>query len=217
MMGARLVRAIEMKEHARLNVEMIKALTGRDRITARGLYERPIDFDPTHKIWVGVNHLPRIEEDDEGTWRRIKRISFEVQFIEREKAKEGDLIQDRGLTEKLKTELPGILNWAIQGCLLWQKEGLREPQKVRAATQSYRFESDTLGRFLDQMTVKEEGKEVGSSELYRAYESWCDSEGEKPMSQTLFGRKLGERGYVKKAKPRITYVGVKLVTPSPSK
>jgi len=216
MMGARLVRAIEMKESARLNMEKIKALTGRDRITARSLYGHPIDFDPTHKIWLGVNHLPRIEEDDEGTWRRIKRIPFNVHFVEPEKAREGDLVQDKGLTAKLEAELPGILNWAIEGCLLWQEDGLREPDKVRAATQAYRLESDSLGKFLQQMTVREEGEEVGASDLYEAYKSWCNSEGETPMTQTMFGRKLGEKGYLKKSKPRIVYTGLKLLNSATS-
>jgi putative DNA primase/helicase len=214
MAGARLVRAIEMKEHARLNVERIKALTGRDRITARDLYERPIEFDPTHKIWLGVNHLPRIEEDDDGTWRRIRRIPFEVQFVEPDEVKEGDLVKDKELTEKLKAELPGILNWAIQGCVEWQQGGLRDPDKVRAATRSYRVESDTLGRFLEQETVREESEEVRASELYEAYKSWCDSEGEKSMTQTMFGKRLGERGYVKRPKPHITYQGLRLLNPS---
>jgi P4 family phage/plasmid primase-like protien len=211
MAGARLIRAIEMKERARLNVERIKALTGRDKITARDLYERPIDFDPTHKIWLGVNHLPRIEEDDDGTWRRIKRIPFEVQFVEPERAKDGDLPQDKELTEKLKAELPGILNWAIEGCLEWQRDGLGEPDKVKAATQAYRLESDLLGKFLEQATEREEGAEARASDLYEAYRSWCELEGEKPMTQTMFGKKLAERGYGKKPKPYVTYQGLKLV------
>lgn len=215
MAGARLVRAIEMKEHARLNVERIKALTGRDRITARDLYERPIEFEPTHKIWLGVNHLPRIEEDDDGTWRRIKRIPFEVQFVEPEKAKEGDLPQDKELTDKLKAELPGILNWAIEGCLEWEKKGLGEPEKVRAATQEYRDESDTLGRFLEQETSNKEGGEVSAKDLYGVYVTWCDSEGVKPMSQTALGRKLSERGYVRRKSPAATYQSLRLLNPLP--
>jgi putative DNA primase/helicase len=206
-----------MKQHARLNVERIKALTGRDRITARDLYERPIEFDPTHKIWLGVNHLPLIEEDDDGTWRRIKRIPFEVQFVEPEKAKEGDLPQDKELTEKLKAELPGILNWAIEGCLEWQEKGLGEPEKVRAATLAYRLESDVLGNFLDQETADEKNEEVMAKDLWGVYNRWCDSEGVKPMSQTALGRKLSERGYMKR---RIhgngtAYQGLRLLNPLP--
>lgn len=207
----RFVKSVEMKEQSRFNVERIKYLTGGDRIVARGLYKEPIEFEPTHKIWLAINHKPIIDEDSEAIWRRIHLIPFNVHFIEPEKAHKGDLVQDRRLPEVLKSELSGILNWAIQGCLIWQQDGLQPPEEVQMATEIYRKESDVVGRFLEQETEKEEGAEVRASDLYGAYKTWCDSEGEKPVNQTNFGRRLTERGYVKKPKPYVTYQGLTLV------
>jgi putative DNA primase/helicase len=158
-----------------------------------------------------VNHKPIIDEDSEAIWRRIHLIPFNVHFVEPEKAHEGDLVQDRDLPRVLKRELNGILNWAVQGCLIWQRDELQPPEDVQLATETYRKESDVVGRFLEQEIVEEEGKEEGATDLYEAYKSWCESEGEKPLNQTNFGRRLTERGFVKKAKPHITYQGLRLL------
>ena len=215
LVNVRFVKSVEMKEQSRFNVERIKYLTGGDRIVARSLYREFIEFDPTHKIWLAVNHKPIIDEDSEAIWRRIHLIPFNVHFVEPEKAHEGDLVQDRGLPEVLKSELRGILNWAIQGCLTWQREGLRPPEEVQMATETYRQESDVVGRFLEQETVREDGEEVSAKDLYEAYKSWCDSEGEEALKQANFGRRLTERGYERKKKPRVTYQDVRLLNPPP--
>jgi len=211
LVNVRFVKSVEMKEQSRFNVERIKYLTGGDRIVARGLYKEFIEFEPTHKIWLAVNHKPIIDEDSEAIWRRIHLIPFNIHFIEPEKAHKGDLVQDRGLPKVLKEELSGILNWAIQGSLTWQHGGLQPPEEVQMATETYRKESDVVGRFLEQETVREEGEEVRAKDLYEAYKSGCESEGERHLNQTNFGRRLTERGYEKKKKPHITYQGLKLI------
>ena len=138
--GARLVTTSETDEGVFLNESLIKQLTGGDAITARFLYGKEFEFRPEFKIVMATNHKPRIRGTDTGIWRRIRLVPF-TQAIPEEK-------QDKRLPEKLLAELPGILNWALEGCRQWveasksSRSGLPECEAVRTATQEYRTEQD---------------------------------------------------------------------------
>jgi len=191
MRGKRLISAQESREGAAFSEAILKWLTGGDRVRARALYENSSEFDPAFKIWLATNHKPVIRGTDPAIWSRIKLIPFEVSFEGRE---------DKCLKEELKQELPGILAWAVRGCLRWQKDGLRFPESVRNATTEYRNESDQVGRFLDEQCNLDAAlnAKTKASKLYLEYQSWCDRNGEEKLTATAFGRQLTERGKRKK-------------------
>ena len=204
MAGARFVKSIEVKEMAKLNEERIKALTGEDRSAARFLYKEWAEFTPMCKFWLAFNHKPIIRGTDEAIWRRIRLIPFEAYFPPEKR--------DRHLHEKLQSELSGILAWAVEGCLKWQKEGLEPVQKVKEWTDSYRAESDLIVRFLEEKTLKMPSEKTTAGVLYKAYESWCHEQGEEcVISGTEFGRRMAEKGISKKKTDYVYYLGIKLV------
>lgn len=184
--GARLVVCIETDEGKRLAEALVKQMTGGDKMKARKMREDFWEWQPTHKTWLAANHRPEIRGTDYAIWRRIRLIPFTVTIPEVE--------QDRGLLDKLRTELPGILAWAVQGCLAWQQEGLQAPPEVLAATAEYREESDVVGCFLEERCILGTDLMVPARDLYAAYAKWCEESGEKARSQTTFGNRLSERG-----------------------
>src|SRR5206468_4325136 len=93
--------------------------------------------------------------------------------------------QDKALPDKLRAELPGILGWAVAGCLAWQKDGLQEPRDVTDATHHYQADMDVVGAFMQQECVETEGASVGKGALYKSYAEWCKSSGEEAVSQKL--------------------------------
>ncbi|MDP8952545.1 MAG: phage/plasmid primase, P4 family, partial [Actinomycetota bacterium] len=186
LFGARLVAAQETEDGRRLAEGLVKQLTGGDRIKARYMRQDFWEFDPTHKVWLATNHKPEIRGTDHAIWRRIRLIPFDV-IIPKEE-------QDPRLPEKLRSELPGILAWAIEGCLAWQREGLGEPPEVRAATEGYRAEQDVLAAFFEECCVIREGTWAPFKDLYAAYAAWAEDSGEKPESKRKFGSRLKERG-----------------------
>ena len=137
--GARLVTSVEVDAGRHLSEALIKQVTGEDEVTARFLYKELFTFKPQFKLWLATNHKPVIRGSEHAIWRRIRLIPFTVKIPEAE--------QDKTLGNKLLSELPGILNWALEGCRLWQAEGLTAPAAVQAATQEYREEMDVLGDF----------------------------------------------------------------------
>jgi putative DNA primase/helicase len=195
--GARLVTASEVKEGARLDEGRIKALTGCDPITARFLFAEYFTYVPAFKLWLAVNHKPTIRGTDEAIWRRIRLIPFNAHFAP-DKA-------DPDLTKKLVAEGPGILAWAVQGCLDWLRQGLGIPNAVSAATSTYRVESDLLTGFLSDCVPESPSAQVKASDLYAAYRIWCETNGENAMSCKKFGTHLTERGIGKEHKKTGSY------------
>jgi len=203
--GARLVTATEWEEGQRMAEGFVKQVTGGDTVTARFHYKEFVDFVPTFKLFLGTNHKPQIRGGDLAMRRRVRLIPFTVTIPEEER--------DKNIVEKLRTELPGILNWAVEGCLGWQREGLGEPPVVTEATAAYCEEMDVMARFVAERCVEEVGKSATAASLFKSYLEWCTLNGEKPMTQTAFGMRLGERGFVKKKiKGIVEWFGVGLLT-----
>ncbi|MBI4036123.1 hypothetical protein HY383_04190 [Candidatus Daviesbacteria bacterium] len=174
---------------SKLNEQRLKKWSGGDRETARYLYSEFFTFQPTCKVWLFINHKPAVEDDSFGFWRRVRLIPFNRKFKEED--------QDKHLLEKLKTELPGILNWMVKGCLKWQAEGLRPtPEKISLATKNYQAENDELAEFLFEKCSELAGQEVKALELYRKYTEWAEKAGFKnkdALTKTAFGRRMADK------------------------
>lgn len=208
--GARLAVSHETQEGRRLDETRVKKLTGGDPIPARFMRGDYFQFDPTHKLWLHGNHKPVISGTDEAIWSRPLLVDFAVIIPPEER--------DTHLSEKLEAEASGVLNWALLGCLEWQKAGLCPPASVRSAIASYRLEEDRIGAFLAERTVEEPGGREGATALFGAYQDWCKREGEEPVSGTKFGRSLNERGIAKGKDTRgkrnsVVRIGIRLRSP----
>ncbi len=190
---ARIIYASEPDQGARLNESLIKRITGGERVTARPLYGKPIEFYPKFTLWLSTNHKPSIRGTDDGIWRRVVLIPWEACITPQAK--------DPHLKHKLARpdELQGILRWVMEGANAWHKDGLQIPERVRAATSNYREDMDSLGEFLHQRCLVERGSgyRVRSSYLYDEYRKWCDGAGERPFNQKNFTQLLLERGFRK--------------------
>jgi putative DNA primase/helicase len=187
--GARFVTAVEATSGRRLDEAVVKQLTGGDAITARFFYKEHFEFTPQFKLFLATNHKPVIRGTEHAIWRRIRLIPFEVTIPPEQ--------QDRALSTKLQAELPGILTWAVQGCLAWQREGgLAMPPEVLLATQTYREEMDLFGQFLADCCLLGPRRRATTEELYQAYGLWCTQNGiHYQPTKPQFGRWLGERGF----------------------
>jgi len=202
--GRRLVTASETGELIRLNEARVKSLTGEDAVTARFLHREFFTFQPVAKIWLAFNHKPLVGDDSPGFWRRVRVIPFTAQF-------HSDQIE-KGLVHRLKAEAPGILAWAVEGCLKWQKDGLGTAEAVEAATRAYREEMDLIGRFLGECCEVGPTASVSAADLWLRFQSWNCDYGEK-VSRRTFAQKLTQRGFRKERRghARIwTWIGIGL-------
>src|SRR6056297_1365064 len=184
--GSRFVVTDEAKHNDKLNESAIKTMTsGIGNIVARYLYGNEFEFSPIMKIFMSSNYKPRITGTDHGIWRRVKVIPFNKVIPDEE--------QDKQLKTKLLKEMPQILGWMIKGCLLWQRHGLNEPDKLKDAHKDYRSEMDIVQRWINEACLIDETEYTPSSELFENFSNYVQQNKEYQLSHTMFGRNMSKK------------------------
>lgn len=182
--GVRFASLSETPDGARLNAALVKQLTGGGVMRAMRKYEHAFEFVPTTTFWIDTNHRPHVNADDDAMWNRVRLIPFGV-------AVSPDRM-DRHLPQRLRDELPGILNWALVGRAAWVRDGLTPPAKVLAATAEYRASEDTLARFLQDECRKIEGHIEPSATLLSAYKAYS---GDQRVTPGTFKEQMEAHGH----------------------
>jgi putative DNA primase/helicase len=190
LQGARLVTCQETEAGRQWAESLVKRITGGDTIKARLMRCDFFSFAPSHKLIVSANHKPKVRGQDEGIWRRIRLVPFDVTIPEAER--------DDALPAKLRAEAPGILRWMVAGCLAWQREGLGVPAAIAAATRDYRHEQDALGTFIEDRCAIEPGAFAAYDDLYNAYRAWTIATGGATWQRETLIEALEERGFAKR-------------------
>ena len=187
--GARLVVAQETQKGRRWDESKIKTLTGGDKLTGRFMRGDFFDFKPTHKFLIAGNHKPIFRTVDEAIRRRFLLVPFTVCIPEEDR--------DPKLAEKLKAEWPAILRWMVDGCLEWQRVGLKVPDSVRKATDEYLADQDTVGQWIDEATEPDVNNFERTRALFGSWKAWCEPRNLFVGTETAFADVLKDRGYRK--------------------
>ncbi|MEW9806431.1 phage/plasmid primase, P4 family [Mesorhizobium marinum] len=203
--GSRLVTAQETEEGRRWAESRIKSLTGGDPITARFMRGDFFTYQPNFKLFVAGNHKPGLRNVDNAMRRRFHLIPFTAEISADER--------DPNLEEKLESEWPAILRWAVEGCLSWQRIGLAAPSVVRDATNEYLTSEDCFGQWIEECCERDDQVWQSSSTLYQNFKFWAERSGEYVVAQKRFSQALIDRGF-KKSDTRAGrgFIGLRLKT-----
>jgi putative DNA primase/helicase len=187
--GVRFLTSPEVEGKCRLNEGVVKDITGGDTLRGEAKYKGGFNFRPTCKLWMFGNHKPAIDGTDRGIWRRVRLIPFAASFEGKAK--------DETLTETLRDELPGILNWVIAGAMTWSERGLRDvPAKVSHAVADYKESEDVLGLFLRACLRERSASSVKKRAVYERFQSWSSENGHRhPMTAIALTKALKARGW----------------------
>jgi len=185
--GARLVTASETEEGRSWAESRIKQMTGGDPISARFMRQDFFTYLPQFKLSLIGNHNPRLKNIDDAVRRRFNLVPF-LNQVPKEK-------QDQQLQEKLRAEGPGIMQWLVDGCLSWQKIGLKAPEAVKAATKKYFDEQDLIGQWLEEFYESSQGATVAHADLFRSWALFAQGAGADPGLQRQLTTELERRGY----------------------
>lgn len=212
--GRRMVWASESGDRQPLDAAKIKQWTGGGMLKGRPPYgSKEIEFMPTHKLVLITNNKPKVSADDTAMWRRMVLIPFAMSFVETP-VKPHDRLIDVTLPEQLRTEQKGILNWLVQGCLEWQRDGLKKPNLVLAATENYRSEEDLVAGFLKDCVINDLMGSVSAKDMYDAYVRWAEANAQgTPIKPKTFTKALRAKG-METSHTRIgnRFGGIRLVT-----
>ena len=208
LLGKRLVVSTETDDGRKLAEGLVKRLSGGDLIKARPLYGNFVEFEASHTFIIQGNFLPTVRGNDPAIWRRIRVIEFPVSIPPDR--------QDTRIATKLKSELPGVLSWAIGGCMAWQKIGLAPPAAVTRRTDEYARESDPVRAFLVERCDFGPDFSATTAELYGGYCDWAEDKGYPIESSTAFGVRLRKMNYgfeAQKVKGARGWCGLRLKGP----
>ncbi|WP_052214199.1 phage/plasmid primase, P4 family [Belnapia sp. F-4-1] len=199
--GARLVLVTETAQDRPWAEARLKALTGGDRITARVMHGDPFEFTPQFKLWIAGNHRPALRNPDAAMRRRLHLVP--LTYV--------PAVPDPSLAETLRAELPGILAWAIRGCLDWQQQGLNPPPVIRSATDSYFEDEDTLAEWVNTRCLLDPKAETGTRVLFSDWKEWCSSRNEEPGTEKRFSEALERHAVKKRTNTGAVFKGLKLL------
>jgi putative DNA primase/helicase len=193
LQSRRIAVCMETAEGRRLDAPTAKQLTGGDTITARYMRQDFFSFEPSHTLLMVTNHKPVVSGSDEALWRRLAVVPFEQKFTDK---------AETDLKATLKSEPDAVLSWMIQGWIAYQEDGLAIPKTVQTATEAYKADSDAVGRYLVECTLKadtitDQTDKTQSSKLFANWQKWCSVNGEESGSQKAFSEELIRRGYQK--------------------
>src|SRR5277367_4061029 len=187
LQGKRLIIVSETEDGCSLSEARIKDIDSNEIIAARRLHRNPFTFRPTHKIILSTNYRPHVRGTDEGIWRRLAIVRFNA--TKAEDAKISDFRE-----RVLQPELPGVLNWAVEGLTKWKRDGLRLPKAVRAATAEYRSEMDTVAQWIEERAEKDPGAIVHVNILHTDYVNYLGPH-VHAFGPRRFSEELERKGY----------------------
>jgi len=201
----RFAKSTETEEGQRLSVSLIKRMTGGEDLHCNRKYQHAFNYRPTHKLWLSGNHEPVIMDTTDSIWFRLKKIPFTVTFNPEQR--------NKNLPEQLEGEREAILVWIVEGCLAWQREGLKEPQEISRATKQYREDQDLLAAFLAERCEFQSSATLTVAELYKAYKQWCDDNDAYCLGKNTFNSRLQEKGLMKDkgVGNKMTWHGIRLL------
>ena len=168
---------------------MFKTLVGGDTVTGRRLYQEPFSFEATAKQLYSANQVPDVEIDDEAFFRRWLLVEFPTQFTDPDKPGPD---KDPGLTDELLEELPGVLNWALDGLDRLREQGHftgeGDPLDKRDRWMSW---GDSISKFIDECVDTDADGKWRTGEVHARYAAWCRQElGEEPEAQQTLTKEL---------------------------
>ncbi len=200
--AARMLIANEIEDGSMLAESLVKQMTGGEPLAARLLYKEHFEYVPKFKLFIAGNHKPILRGRDDGIWRRVRLVPFNAKFTTAQ--------IDKNLIQKLRAELPGILNWAIKGCLTWQRIGLDQPKVIDDASAAYKQEMDVIEQWMLDCCERGPTFDVMAGLAYRSYAEWSVENGYKAMASGMFYRDFALLFNRVKRKVGNFYVGVKL-------
>lgn len=181
--GIRLATTSEVPPSARFDEDLVKALTGETRLRARYMGKDFFEFPNTCTIFLAANHLPQVMRGGVSFWRRARKIDFLEQVATTD-------VNETLVTDLLREEGPGIMQWIIDGAAHTLKHGLVDPEEVTVSTRNYQLEEDTIGRFISENLLSVEGSAVDRDHVYKLYQVWVRKSGQYALSAVKFAREM---------------------------
>jgi P4 family phage/plasmid primase-like protien len=191
--GKRFACLQEPSEDEKLNIGLMKELTGGDKIQARALFKEPIEFKPQFKMILTCNHLPNVPSDDGGTWRRIRVVEFTSKFTDNpDPNNPNHFLADTELSQKFADWKEHFMALLIEYYKKYKTEGIFEPEEVLKCTKEYQRNNDNFLEFIEQEVEANERGFLSANDAFTKFSFWIkeNAPGFKVSSKKIFTTSL---------------------------
>ncbi len=197
--GVRLALIEETPEARHLNVKRLKDTVGQPTMAARLIRQNNVTWETTHTLFVTTNYVPRVDETDHGTWRRLALVRFPYTYLAPGEITDNPMAQPAvpGLRERLREGRQGqheaVLAWIIEGALRWYVNNRLippAPKQVRDDTQAWRAEADLIVSYGADRLYFEPGAHIVATELYDDFTKWLEDRGHRPWGENTFSSRI---------------------------
>lgn len=217
--GRRFACLQEPSEDERLNIGLLKELTGGDKVQARAIYREPVEFKPQWHIALLCNHLPHVPSDDGGTWRRIRVVEFKSRFVEKPVAAH-EFPVDLELSQRIEGWKESFMSLLVEMYRThYGNRKIAEPPEVTSCTREYQRDNDHFADFLDSCLVRvdREDATLSLTDAFAEFRTWVREDNipvklpQKREVQRFLDRAIGKvtrignehvyRGYALRERP----------------
>lgn len=189
MRGKRFLEIEETSQHAKLDIGKVKNLTGGDDVSANRMHGEWEEFTPTAKLIFASNHKPSLRAVDPAIRRRMRMVPWAYSIPE---GKRNQRVED----ELIAQCAPAVLQWAIEGCVEYQRVGLQDPPSVVETSDRYFQAEDVFGSWLDECTENDSKDNFTlSRELFQSYCVWTEQQKGRPLTEPKWRMVMDERGF----------------------
>lgn len=171
--GKRFAVLQEPGDDEKLNVGLMKELSGGDKIQARALFKEPIEFKPQFKMILVCNHLPHVSADDDGTWRRLRVVEYTSKFtMNPDPNKPHEFLMDTELSKKFEDWKEHFMALLIEYYKMYEKEGIVDPEDVTKCTKEYQRNNDNFMEFVEQEMEKDDRGFISMNDTFSKFNYW---------------------------------------------
>ena len=202
LMNKRFAFLSEPEDGERINIGLLKELTGSEEIVARGLYQDSVSFVMEAKLFLACNELPEIKGEDTALWRRIRAVDFPSRFVD-EPSEPNEYKIDRTLPSRMREDISWRQTFMRILLDYYYREDIREPEEVRVRTNEYQSDNDPNKKFVELYLEKKPGEGVNWIKLWNYYQSWYEEEygGNISVKKSIIKKYFEDKIFKSKAIP----------------
>lgn len=193
--GKRFAVLQEPEEDEKLNIGIMKEITGGDKIQCRCLFKEPIKFKPMFKCILICNHMPQIPSDDGGSWRRVCRVEYMSKFVDDPREDDpNEFSIDRELSYKFESWKETFMAILLQYYVKYKEAGkIVTPKEVLEYTNEYKKKNDIFAEFCEAYIEMESGGSVEIGQLFEKFKEYCTLDGMRIPKKAVFQEGMEKR------------------------
>jgi putative DNA primase/helicase len=182
----------------------LKKIAAGEQLRGEHKHGKSFDFTPFCRLFFAANELPKARDKSEAWYRRMEVVPFPNRFDPDDPETDTELSAKLAGSDEHPGEIPGIINWAIEGLRRLEERGHFQTSDAMAEQMDkYQRKNDSVLAFVDDRLsiTADTDDRVPAKALYRFYEEYCENAGLSPVAKNKMGNRLQDELSISTRRP----------------